>query len=156
MKTHARFWVALVVAFLALDAAIAGVTLYLALGDPSAAVEPDYYQKALAWDESARLTQRARDLGWNAALKARRNGFVLTLTDRDGLPVRDAAITYEAFHNARSGQRLTGALVPAEAGEYRADTPLPLPGLWQFRFRIHRAGDDAAIVLEHQVTGERL
>ena len=57
------FWPGGVFLLLAMNMVIVGITVYAALSDKSVSIEKRYYEKALAWDETA----KQRDL--NAATR---------------------------------------------------------------------------------------
>lgn len=146
--TISRYWP---VAVIGLAAVVLGANfflVYLAVSDPSFAVEPDYYQKALNWDEHRSQQQSNLDLGWNfkfnLALDRGPDGALelrAILLDRQGVPIDDARITVETFHNAMSGYPLEAHLVSSGQGAYSADLPIRRPGLWEFRFVVDRDGE---------------
>ncbi len=136
-------WPALVVALLLVQVIISAVTLTVALSDPGFAVEPDYYNKALQWDESS-ATDVAR-AGWTAelSLDAPRGGersLRLRLRDRDAQPVEHAAVDALFFHHARASERYLATLHPHGAGEYVSELSLDRPGVWEFRCSIRSDG----------------
>lgn len=51
MSREGRFWPALVIAFLAASAGLQVLLLTLANADGGPRVEPDYYRRAVEWDE---------------------------------------------------------------------------------------------------------
>lgn len=137
-------WPLAVVALLVGGAGANVALLVVATSDASFSVERDYYQKALAWDETMAQEARNADLGWSLAASldapAGREGARLSVrvTDRDGAAVAGAAVLVEALHNARASEVLTAPLVPAAPGGYTATLPLRRPGIWELRFRITR------------------
>jgi nitrogen fixation protein FixH len=74
----------------------------------------------------------------------------VVLRDRNGAPLPGAAVTVEAFHNARAGQIVTASLSDAGDGLYRAQVPIARSGLWELRFRAVRG----AHVFTRTVAGE--
>jgi len=124
------------------------ILIYLATSDPSFAVEADYYQKALDWDDKRAQDRTNAELGWSLELDVARtrstDGTVeLTarLIDEDGQPISDATIRLQAFHNARAAHILKSDLERDGDGRYSASLPMHRPGLWEFRFEVSRAGD---------------
>ena len=127
----------------------------VASSDPSFAVEKDYYQQAVAWDDHvAELAESAR-LGWNIAVEIRpeRGGAELTasLRDRSGQVVRGARLSLEAFHNARRSLAIEVALKPDSRGRYQASVPMRKSGLWEFRFRAKQADTEFVQTLRGDV-----
>jgi nitrogen fixation protein FixH len=115
--------------------------------DPSFAIEPDYYRKAVEWDSTVAQSVRNQALGWRlsamlgAPAASGSTVLVATLRDANGEPVTGAAITVEATHNARATEILTAELAPAEAGSYRATLPAARRGIWELRFEVERGAE---------------
>lgn len=141
-----KYWPAMIVALLVGGAGANVGLMLVATGDASFAVEPDYYQKALRWDET--MTQEARnaDLRWSIAVAfepTARPGevrLVARVNDRVGNAIQGAHVGIETFHSARASHVLTAALNPEADGRYSATLPLDRPGLWELRLRVERAG----------------
>ncbi len=147
-RSHPRRspWPFFVAALLAIPVVIdIGVILFVG-SDPSFAVEPQYYQKAVAWDDEL-AQRRANDaLGWKVHV-ALRSGpgetrLEVQLVDRDGVPVRDATLTAQTFHVARASRVLPVSFDAAAADRgYVAVVPMRRPGLWEVRLEIRRGAD---------------
>ena len=122
------------------------VMVYFATSNESYAVEPDYYQKALAWDDKRAQDRRNAELGWQLEFTvepapAGQDPIVrVELTTVDGEPVTGATIAVEAFANARRDDVLTATSIAAESG-YETTLPMRRNGLWEFRFTVTR-GDE--------------
>ena len=131
-------------------AVILGVTVGLniwvyrvANDDPSFAVEPDYYRKAVDWDST--LAQRRQNLvlGWQLSSRldafTSRSGALLqvTLTDAAGAPIRDATVRVAAFFNARANDIIDSALTRDSAG-YAVRLPVHHGGVWELQFDVRR------------------
>lgn len=112
-----------------------------ATDDPSFAVEPDYYDKAVHWDESQAAKQASRDLGWRAEIEAAHEGVTVELVDALGRPVEGAEVQIVAFHNARARDRLVDTMRPAGPGRYDLRRRLERSGIWEIRLTARR-GDD--------------
>lgn len=136
-----HFWIGLVIALLSLSVGVHAVLLIASINDPSFGVEPDYERKARNYDEVQRQREASRALGWMADLTAlpADPGEVdvsVNLFDRYGKPLREAEVSVETFHVARSGNWVRGRLEPAGDGVYAATLPLRRSGLWEFRLRV--------------------
>lgn len=115
--------------------------LYRATNDPAFAVEPDYYQKAVEWDDHQAEKAASERLGWHLALEAERAGLRVLLTDRLGQPIEDAHLQVVAFHNARAGHRLKGEMVAEGEGYYTWKPGFDRPGLWEYQLAAVRGED---------------
>lgn len=140
-SAHLR-WPLLVVGFLALSV---GFNVYLmakARGDRAFAVESDYYQKAMHWDERVQREADSQALGWTVSvdLVPGRSAPALTFTvrDRDGRPVEGATGTVRARHNARANDVLQSAVSPREPGVYGAELEMKRMGLWEIELALER------------------
>jgi nitrogen fixation protein FixH len=156
----ARLWPMAIVGVLAITVGANVVLLYEAGGRDAAAIEPDYYRKAVAWDST--LARRAHDaaLGWRLDADLGPPGrdgtpLAVRLTDASGAPLEDAAITVEAIHNAEGAHRLRAALRPAPGGGYATLLPLAHRGLWELRFDVTRGGEHFAATLRREAAGSR-
>jgi nitrogen fixation protein FixH len=121
-----------------------GANIYLivrATNDPSFAVEPDYYAKAVAWDELQAERARSEELGWAMSVAAGHDALEVELRDALGRPVDGAEVEVVAFHNARASERIEARLRPRGRGIYEVERSFPRPGLWEYRFTAVR-GDD--------------
>jgi len=116
--------------------------VWIANSNPSYAVEKDYYQKALHWDDRRGQEAINAFLGWSMEVSVDRTdptGPVLQarLTGPSG-PVTGAALRVEAFHMAHSADVLEATLEEAGPGLYRASLPMRHDGRWELRFTADR------------------
>jgi len=135
-------WGAIIVGILGTSFTVGMVMLYVSASDPSFAVEPEYYDQALNWDEHAEQRRVNAELDWRIEIQEQ-PGFTagvrtltVTLTDRDGNPIEEATVGVIAFHNARSANRFEFPMIPAGAGVFTAEQPLTRAGHWEFRFTV--------------------
>lgn len=123
-----------------------GTMVFIASGDPSFAVEPEYYQKALDWDRERAQQADNERLGYRLQVEIRRpsaggaRDLVLRFTDASGEPIRGASVEVSAFHNARAGEIIRGRLLEREPGLYVQQLPLRRLGLWELRVVAQRPG----------------
>lgn len=121
----------------------------LAAGDPSVAVEPDYYDKAVHWDDELAQRRHNAALGWRSTvtLSPTADGggeLRVRLTDSAGAPIHGAAVSAEAFPVARASQvaRLDLAAAPADAeGGYTAPLAIIRRGRWEVRLAVTHGGE---------------
>ena len=85
-----RFWPWFVAALLAATAVGQGIMLYAATHDPTFAVVPDYYERAVAWDSTLAIEEASDALGWHATATLTRDGGArLNVANRLYPTVRD-------------------------------------------------------------------
>jgi len=145
------FWPGLIVGFLLFQVGLCAIGVYLATSSQSFAVESDYYNKALHWDESAAEQQSSNALGWQTALFVADTAgsdavlgkriVTLTLKDRAGAPLDGASVKLLCFAHARAKDAQQASLKPAGGGAYSATLPMPRDGLWEFRMIASRGAD---------------
>jgi len=140
------YWPWFVGALLLATAASQGVMAWAATHDNSMSIEPDYYQKAVAYDSV--IAQRATNarLGWQAAVTvgaiAADGGDVrVRLTDVTGAALTGATVRVTAINNVDGDRHVTRALAEGADGTYGAKLALDRAGLWEFRFEIGRGTD---------------
>ena len=139
-------WPFIIAGALVLHVAAMMAMVALATSNDSYAVEPDYYRKALAWDEKRAQDSRNAELGWRLEFTvepAAPGGDPIvqaTLTDAMGAPIDGATVAVEAFANVRRDDVLTAVLSPSDS-VYQATMPVRRDGLWEFRFSV-TLGDD--------------
>jgi nitrogen fixation protein FixH len=114
--------------------------------DPSFAIEPDYYKKAIAWDSAMSQARTNAALGWRvapslAAFSADSGAALrVVVTDADGRPVRDARVTVEAMFNARASVVFTAQLLPDGHDAYVTQLPVDRAGVWEMRLDMTKDG----------------
>jgi nitrogen fixation protein FixH len=123
------------------------ILIYMAISDPSFAVEEDYYQKALAWDDKRAQDRINDELGWTLdfAFAPTRSPdgtlrLIARLVDAAGRPIPNAQVTVETFHNARAARILRATMIPGEDGTYATGLLVRRPGLWELRFEVLHEG----------------
>mgnify|MGYP006330149751 CR=1 FL=1 len=142
----ARWWPAALVAVLVVTVAANFALLWKANSDPSFAVEPDYYQRAVLWDSTVARRARSDALQWRAAVRmASPEGgqatIVVNLTTADGRPVDSADVRVEASHNAEGANLHEARLLATGPGLYAARIPTTAQGLWRVDLTASRGPD---------------
>jgi hypothetical protein len=122
-----------------------GVLVWLAVDDPHFALEANYYDKAVRWDQARARANESRALGLattvSPALYRAADGTIaieVALDDRDRARFAGAAVALEAFPNAYANriQRIT--LREAAPGVYRGRLERGVVGLWELRLTVSR------------------
>jgi nitrogen fixation protein FixH len=156
----AKLWPLAIISVLGITVAANAVLLYEAGGRHEAAIEPDYYHKAITWDST--LAQRAHDaaLGWRLTADLgprdpRGTPLAVRLTDARGGPLAGARIAVEAVPNAEGAHRLRATLAESPAGGYLALLPLDHRGLWELRFDVARGRERFTATLQREAAAAR-
>ncbi|HEY0931603.1 MAG TPA: FixH family protein, partial [Gemmatimonas sp.] len=111
----------------------------IANDDPSFAVEPNYYAKAVAFDSTMAQERRNLDLGWgvetfiDSLVAGQPARVVVKLKDAAAAPLAGAHVVVMARFNARANDTLTAVLHEDTAGLYSAALPIVTPGEWEVR-----------------------
>jgi len=141
----AALWPAAVIGALVVTVGANIAIFVLANDSDKAVVEPNYYEKAVAWDSTMAQGRRNESLGWSirATLTPSGEGARLhaILADRGGASLSGATIRVEAIHNSDAARRVEGTLRDAGGGAYDADLPFRHAGLWELRFTVERGGE---------------
>jgi nitrogen fixation protein FixH len=136
------------------------LVVLIATRDPSFAVEPNSYKKALGWDASAARLRASQQLGWTASLQVEPNAditgqrrVVCRITDKNGVAVVGASVQLLAFHHARAADRVQVSLKPEQDGSYSVKLPMKRAGLWECRIMAKR-GDElfSTVVMQEVLT----
>ena len=142
----ARWWPVAIVLVLGVTV-VANVAVYwTANHDPSFAVEPDYYRRAVEWDSTVAREKRSAALHWtvDVRLEPPVNGEAtlrVQLHGGDGTSLDSADVHAEASHNARGAEVFAVRLTPMGAGQYTGEIPSGRQGLWRVDLSAVRGAD---------------
>lgn len=138
-----RVWPGLIIWMIVLHVGgmVAAAVLAASGGPP--AVEPQFYEKAIAWDQTAAQRDRNRALNWQVAWDAVTGpgGATVRLTDAAGKPINDAGCTVEFFHRAHSRARQFAPLKFVADGVYKLEQPIRAFGDHEFRLTVIHDGE---------------
>ncbi len=150
-KTSARRFVmpAVVLGFLGAHMLFVFTAITLAVGDPSFAVVPDYYQKAVDWDEQKAERAASEALGWTVEVIPSRDVSIrgerdveVVVHDAEGGPVMGAAVSVTVYHHARASHVVEADLSPAdEPGHYAATLDMRSEGVWDITLTVTHDDD---------------
>ncbi len=116
----------------------------IANDDPSMAVEPDYYRKAVAFDSTMAEERRSAAVGWSAQTRIVGSdsapGATVRVWLRDAAhqPVNGARVTIAARFNARANDIIVDTLTERTGGEYAAPLRVSHAGVWEVRVTAER------------------
>jgi nitrogen fixation protein FixH len=133
-------WPVIIIALLVATAAGQGVMVWKATHDSTLAIEPDYYKKAVAYDQVIAQEAVNASLGWRAVATVG-SEVAVTLTDRDARAIDGAVVTVTAIHNLDGAHHIIGRLAATGAGRYAAPLPLDRVGLWELRIEAARGAE---------------
>jgi hypothetical protein len=138
-----RIWAYVPVALLVTMFGSLSALAYVAIDDPNFALEPDYYAKAVHWEQSQAQLRENEALGFALEVHqpvvittAGRAQVELALTDRQGLAISGARLEVTAFPNAFASRVQQLGLQEVAPGIYRATLSQGIPGLWELRCRV--------------------
>jgi nitrogen fixation protein FixH len=130
----------------------------VATHDRSFAVEPDFYQKGLHYEQTLDQRRENSRLGWTAKVEVSRplsgsnaRSVVCRLSDRDGQPLNDAKIDMVAFAHLRASRAQSCVLFPQDSGRYVVSLAFDDPGIWEFRLVVTRGKDTFTQVIKQTV-----
>ena len=141
-------WPWVIAGALALHVVASLVVVFVAASNPSYAVEEDYYQKALHWNDKRAQDRTNEELGWRLDITVRpaetpgeEPTLEVHLADGGGEPIDGAVVAVETFHNARADDILRAGLDAVGEGVYRTTLPMRHNGRWELRFTVDRGQD---------------
>lgn len=142
------------VGFLTFTLCLGFAAITLATQDPSVAVVPDYYQKALAWDETEKLRRDSEALGWAVQTSVSSKGVLhVDLRDADGRPVEITNGSIEIFRHARANHITKHDLEASAEGAISIQDVITHSGWWTVRLDVTDAsGQRYAASSDHRVT----
>jgi nitrogen fixation protein FixH len=136
-------WPIGIIVILGVTVAVNIAVYYVANDDPSVAIEPDYYAKAVDWDSTMAQATRNAALGWHLTTAldpfSVRGGALLhvTLSDSAGIPIPDATVRVAALYNARANI-VYDTTLSRDPGGYESQLPVHHGGQWELRFDVTR------------------
>jgi nitrogen fixation protein FixH len=140
MRPEVR-WPLFIIGLLTLQVMLGFFFFWKATSDPSFAVEEDYYQKAVNWEDKQAQDRQNSELGWTlehsiGPLSEGETSRIIEakILHADGSPVTGASVSVETFHNVRAAQIIRADLDETTPGLYQVDLPMLRPGLWEMRF----------------------
>ena len=148
MAKRSLRWPIAIVGVIALHATGMVTVIAISTHNPSFSVEPDHYQKALAWDRLAARRQASDLLGWKAEVTTgahlddrKTRSLECRIVDGDGTPVTGATVAILGFSHARGEDRVKMDLRESAAGLYTVQAPMARSGLWELRLSALRGPD---------------
>jgi len=139
------FWPIFLVGLIGTHILSVVVMVFIATHDSSFAVEPDWYQNGLHYEQVVEQQRENDRLGWSVQLNVGQplagtvyRDVSCKVLDRAAAPVEDATVDLVAFAHLRASNRTSSVLLPHGPGDYRATMAFEDPGMWEFRLVITR------------------
>jgi nitrogen fixation protein FixH len=156
-----RVWPVIIIAVLVIDVAVGFAMMRVASDDPHAAIESDYYHKAITWDSTMAQAEQNKSLGWTmtptlgAITSAHDAPLTFRLRDVSGAPITDATILVEAVQVAHAEEIVHVTLSSSPDSSYATTLPMTHAGLWELRVIATRGADRFTTVvrLDANTTG---
>lgn len=132
------FWVGAIVALLTMQVVGGVVTVYLAVGDPTSSVIPNYYQAGLEWDQTHRNLDQFVNMQFQVEVIVQakepdtaQRQLMIVLT-KNGKPVGKQRLSASIYHHARGADVVKLNFDEGNEGEYVGGCRLTQSGLWEF------------------------
>ena len=113
------FWPIFLTSLISIHIVSVVVMVIVATHDSSFAVEPDWYQKGLHYEQTAQQQRANSRLGWSVQLEVgqpltgtNQRNVTCTVLDRAGKPVENATVDLVAFAHLRASNRTSSVLLP--------------------------------------------
>jgi len=140
-------WPLIVVGLLMTHVGAMMLAVQIASSDTGHAVLPNYYDKAIRWDDRQAEARESDRLGWSVSVTPAAltdaNGdraVRILMHDRFGAPVVDAAVSARVWHHALGDAHDLLVRPTGEPGLYVATAPMARPGSWQCELIAEHAG----------------
>jgi nitrogen fixation protein FixH len=134
-------WPSIIVGMLGVHVLIMVIAVTLATRDPGFSVVPDYYQRAVHWDQEQALKKSSAELGWQIKMMPSevvdpvgRRQVSFELVDRTGAPISGAALEVIYFHHAHGHESRDVKLMQNAPGRYSQSLDMRYEGFWEFHF----------------------
>jgi len=132
------FWPGFIIALLGIPMLTGTAIIMASSSDGGPRIMPDYYNRAVAWDESQAVDQASRDLGWTVALSVTDERAELAVRDAQNQPLKVSGTA--AFRLASEIEpRVVAALTPRQDGQpgHYIIEGAPLDhGVWDVQLRL--------------------
>lgn len=114
----AKRWTLVIVGLL-LGNILATLGLIAAAHHGASRVLPEYYERAVHYDDVLDRETQNRALAWRVGIAIHDGTAVVTARDASGQPIGDAHVHIDGVERAATARSVAGDLVATGAGEYR-------------------------------------
>ena len=152
------FWPIFLTSLISIHVVSVVVMVIVATRDDSFALEPDWYQKGLHYEQTALQQRENSRLGWSVQLDVSRplkdtNQRVVTCTifDQSGKAVEKATVDLVAFAHLHANNRVPAVLLPQDGGSYQGSMAFEDAGMWEFRVVITRGTETFTHIVTREI-----
>lgn len=139
-----RIFPGIIFVLLGMNMVIVGITVYAANMNGGAAVEPDYYRKAMAYDTLRVRSAQSDALDWRYHVElvgsTAERQLRVTITEPTGQRLTGATSRAEAFPGVRANERTKVLCREIEPGVYAAPVQVRWSGLWRIELTTESRG----------------
>ena len=162
-----KYWPWIIVGMLVFHASVILGTIAYVSAQHDLYVEPDYYAKAIDWDNQRAIKEAVDTMGWSVDLHVEESASIdkdqpgstssrrveVTIHDANEDPITRALVEIEAYHPAHASDRMNTVLLanPDIQGHYTSSVPMDIPGFWQINIAIRHQGIEAAVTKEIEI-----
>lgn len=154
-----KHWPWIIVGLLVFHASLIVGTILVVSARHDLYVVPNYYAKAVDWDNQHKMLDAADEMGWTIQIvvdqpDARADQLQtlrVAITDRDNKPVEGALVEAESFHPAHATDRIDKVLIAQDDGTYQAPVVMEEPGFWKVNLSIRYRGIEAIVRREFRI-----
>lgn len=152
------WWMWVPVGLLVASTVGVGSLAMIAIRDPNFALESNYYDRALHWDQIQAQAADNQRLGYRIEVAPRITAdahgnatLSVRVVDASGTATNGAMVRGTAFPNAFAGDVRVLDLQPSGPGTYSAPLTTPHLGLWEFRLVVKSGSDQITSTLRSDV-----
>jgi len=139
-RRSARFWLFFILGLMGVNFLMAGIALYIAVGDPSFRPMPGYGLNAVDWETRKAQQAESDALHWTVDVKRSEGSDSLQLRIREaqGAPVAGGTGIIRCYHFTRAGNVQEARLEEIAPGTYLASVDVARDGRWQLEVEMTR------------------
>lgn len=120
---------------------IAMVVLMTVAHSGASEVIPNYYDRAVQYDNELDDATRSAALGWSADVSLGRSVIEVQVRDRAGIPLDGASVRVTGYSRGHGDRPIDASLALVGNGAYRAALHMPAVGVHDLKVVVERAGD---------------
>lgn len=151
-------WATVIIGLLATQICMSLFAVFMATHTESLSIVPDYYNKAMDWDDEQNILKASEKLNWQTDIQAGpeidiygNRVLSIRVSDEDGKAIELDSISIDLFHHAHAGNIFQPELEKVTDGFYQTKVKLPYYGLWEIRVEADRGKNQYVNSFEIQI-----